>query len=166
MEIATWFDKNKLPYILQGARDAVDTPEILGGSQPGFLFTPNILTRKGRSVKNAAARISEKGYRVGLVSGDTEGSRYLPLHAAMAVRYGMDPTEALKAITIYPARMFMLDDRIGSLKRGKDADFVVFSGNPLEMTSHVQLVVVNGEVVVDNRQTKNVNGSSNQGPGK
>jgi imidazolonepropionase-like amidohydrolase len=39
------------------------------------------------------------------------------------------------------------------LKRGKDADFVVFSGNPLEMTSQVQLVVVNGKVVVDNRKT-------------
>ena len=91
---------------------------------------------------------------VGLVSGDTEGARYLPLHAALAVRYGMEPTEALKAITIYPARMFKLDDRIGSLKRGKDADFVVFSGNPLEMTSRVQLVVVNGEIVVDKRDKK------------
>ena len=154
IEIVDWFEKNKLPYLLQGARDAVDTPYILGDSKPGFLFTPNILTRKGKKVKNAAARISEHGYPVALVSGDTEGSRYLPLHAALAVRYGMDSTEALKAITLYPAKMFKVDDRIGSLKRGKDADFVVFSGNPLEMTSRVQLVVVNGEVVVDNRKNK------------
>jgi imidazolonepropionase-like amidohydrolase len=151
-EIVSWFEKNKLPYILHGAQDAVDTPEILGDHKPGFLFTPNFLTRKGKRVRNKAAKISESGIPVGLVSGDTEGSRYLPLHAALAVRYGMDPTEALKAITLYPARMFKLDHRIGSLKRGKDADFVVFSGNPLEMTSRVQLVVVNGKVVVDNRQ--------------
>ena len=115
-----------------------------------FVFGP-ILDREKGEVKNAAARVSEAGFPVGLVSGDTEGARYLPVHAAMAVRYGMDPTEALKAITIYPAKMFRLDDRIGSLKRGKDADFVVFSGNPLEMTSRVKLVVVNGKVVVDNR---------------
>jgi len=154
VEIVEWFTKNKLPFVLHGAGDAVDTPEILGASRPGFLFTPAILTRKGKSVKNAAAKISEKGFPVGLVSGDTEGSRFLPLHAAMAVRYGMEPTEALKAITIYPARMFKLDHRIGSLKRGKDADFVVFSGNPLEMTSRVQLVVVNGQIVVDKRDKK------------
>jgi imidazolonepropionase-like amidohydrolase len=76
----------------------------------------------------------------------------LPLHAAHAIRYGMDPEEALKALTIYPARMFKLDDRVGSLKRGKDADFVVYSGSPFEMTSHIKLVVVNGRVVVDNRK--------------
>jgi imidazolonepropionase-like amidohydrolase len=140
-----------LPYILQGARDAVETPDILGDSKAGFLFTPDILERKGMNVRNNAVRIAEAGHRVGLVSGDTEGARYLPLHAALAVRYGMDPTEALKAISLYPARLFKLDHRIGSLERGKDADFVVFSGNPLEMTSQVQLVVINGRVVVDNR---------------
>ena len=59
----------------------------------------------------------------------------------------------MRAISLYPARLFKLDHRIGSLKRGKDADFVVFSGNPLEMTSQVQLVVVNGKIVVDNRKT-------------
>ena len=57
--------------------------------------------------------------------------------------------EALKAMTIHAARMFKIDDRVGSLERGKDADFVVFSGSPFEMTSRVQLVVVNGVVVVD-----------------
>jgi imidazolonepropionase-like amidohydrolase len=150
-EIVASFKKTELPYILQGARDAVETPDILGDSKAGFLFTPDILERKGMNVRNNAVRIAEAGHRVGLVSGDTEGARYLPLHAALAVRYGMDPTEALKAISLYPARLFKLDHRIGSLERGKDADFVVFSGNPLEMTSQVQLVVINGRVVVDNR---------------
>ena len=151
-QIVESFVKNQLPFILQGASDAVATPEILGSSRPGFMFTPEILTRDGADVQNAAARISDQGLPVSLVSGDTEGARYLPLHAALAIRYGMEPTEALKAITINPARMFNLDDRVGSLRRGKDADFVVFSGNPLEMTSQVQLVVVNGKVVVDNRK--------------
>lgn len=149
--IVEWFEEKKLPYILQGAEDAVDTPEILGEAQPGMLFTPAFLERKGRKVENAAARMSQTGLPVGLVSGDTAGARYLPLHAALAVRYGMDPSEALKAITLYPAKMFKIDDRVGSLKRGKDADFVVLSGSPLEMTSKVQMVVVNGRIVIDNR---------------
>lgn len=153
IEIVKSFESRNLPYILQGAADAVDTPEILGGNKPGFLFPPNILYRKGKKITNKAAKISERGHAVGLVSGDTEGARFLPLHAALAVRYGMEPNEALRAISLYPARMFKLDHRIGSLKRGKDADFVAFSGNPLEMTSQVRLVVVNGKVVVDNRNT-------------
>jgi len=49
----------------------------------------------------------------------------------------------------------MLDDRIGSLRRGKDADFVVFTGNPFEMTSRVLLVVSDGHIVVDQRSKEN-----------
>jgi hypothetical protein len=158
LDVVAWFGKNQLPYLLQDADDAVDTPQILGEQAPGLLFTPSILERQGSSVENAAASMSEQGLPVGLVSGDTAGARYLPLHAALAVRYGMDPTEALKAISLYPARMFKIDDRVGSLKRGKHADFVVFSGNPLEMTSRVQLVVINGAIVVDNRNTNRSRG--------
>jgi imidazolonepropionase-like amidohydrolase len=64
----------------------------------------------------------------------------------------MDPQEALAALTLNPARMFRLDDRIGSLARGKDADVVVFSGNPFELTSRVLLVLVDGRIAVDRRK--------------
>ncbi len=149
--VVKWFEENKLPYILQQANDAVETPEILKGHTPNVLLLPGMVQHKGKQTVNSAAKFSDLGLRVGLVSGDTAGSQYLPMHAAMAVRYGMDPQEALKALTLYPAQMFGLADRIGSLKRGKDADLVVFNGNPLEMTSRVQLVVINGKVVVDKR---------------
>lgn len=146
------FEDKKLSYVLTGLKDAVDTPEILGPTKPAVLLGPNLIQRKGQKLTNAAAVLSDRGHTVALGTGDTAGARYLPLHAALAVRYGMDPTEALKAMTIHAARMFKLDDRIGSLERGKDADFVVFSGSPFEMTSRVKLVVVNGEVVVDQRK--------------
>jgi imidazolonepropionase-like amidohydrolase len=152
VQVVEWFEKNKLPYILSGIQDAVETPEILGDHRPGVLLPPNVVQREGKKIINAAAKLSDHGLPVALVSASTEGARYLPLHAAHAIRYGMDPEEALKALTIYPARMFKLDDRVGSLKRGKDADFVVYSGSPFEMTSHIKLVVVNGRVVVDNRK--------------
>ena len=57
----------------------------------------------------------------------------------------------MRAVTINPARFVGIDHRVGSLERGKDADFVVFSGNPFEMTSRVQLVVVGGTVAYDAR---------------
>jgi len=152
VQVVGWFEKNKLPYVLSGIQDAVDTPEILGDHKPPVLLQPNVVQRKGKKITNAAAKLSDHGLPVALVSASTQGARYLPLHAAHAIRYGMDPEEALKALTIYPARMFKLDDRVGSLKRGKDADFVIYSGSPFEMTSHIKMVVVNGRVVVDNRK--------------
>lgn len=72
---------------------------------------------------------------------------YLPLCAAIAQKAGMDHEEALKAITINPAKIVGIDDKVGSLKIGKDADFVLFDGDPLVLSSEVKLVSVNGKRV-------------------
>ena len=87
-------------------------------------------------------------------ASNSSGARFLPLHVAYAVRYGLSPADALAALTLWPAKAFKLDDRIGSLEKGKDADFVVFSGDPFEPQSRVLLVVCNGTVVKDNRESK------------
>ncbi len=76
---------------------------------------------------------------------------HLPLCAGLAVREGMDEYEAWKAITINPAKTLGIDDRVGSLEVGKDADIAVFSGNPLrEIQAYARYVLVNGCVVVSN----------------
>lgn len=149
--VVEWFAEQKLSYVLTGIKDAVDTPELLGETTPAVALDPDILHRDGKQTVNAAAMLADRGHPVALGTGSTAGSRYLPVHAAMSVRYGMDPTEALRAMTAHTAEIFKISDRVGSIERGKDADFVVFSGSPFEMTSRVLLVVVNGRVVVDNR---------------
>jgi len=75
--------------------------------------------------------------------------RELRICAAYAARYGMGQEEALKAITIYPAEIVGLNDRIGSLESGKDADIVLWSGNPLEVFSEAKLVLIDGKVMFD-----------------
>lgn len=70
----------------------------------------------------------------------------LLLSTAIAVKEGMSYKEALKAITINPAKSLGLDNRIGSIKNGKDADIVIFNGDPLKSMSKVVMVVINGEV--------------------
>ena len=70
------------------------------------------------------------------------------------MRYGLSPADALAALTSWSARAFHIDDRVGTLGKGKDADLVVFSGNPFEPQSRVLLVVCNGTVVVDHREGK------------
>ena len=72
-------------------------------------------------------------------------AEYLPLSAAMAVRAGMDPEEALRAITINAARIAGIDNRVGSLKPGKDADIVLCSAHPFDMSCKVQAVFIDGK---------------------
>ncbi len=69
---------------------------------------------------------------------------YLPLYAGMAVKAGMKESDALKAITINPAKHLGIEDKVGSIEKGKDADLVVYEGNPLDSSSVIKHVVING----------------------
>ncbi len=73
--------------------------------------------------------------------------QYLPLCAALSVKHGMDYMEALKAMTIYPATILEVDDRVGSLRVGKDADLVLFDGDPLQIMTKVKAVYIDGKQV-------------------
>ena len=72
---------------------------------------------------------------------------YLPLCAGLAVKAGMDPFEALRAITIHPAKHLGIEDRVGSLEVGKDADVVITNGDPMVSDSTIHVVIVNGKRV-------------------
>ncbi len=73
--------------------------------------------------------------------------QYLTICAALAVKKGMDRTEALRAITINAAEILEIDDRVGSLEVGKDADIVIWDGDPLNIFSSVLYTIINGEIV-------------------
>ena len=75
--------------------------------------------------------------------------QHLPLCAGLAVKAGMPMEEALRAITIHAARICRVDDKVGSLRKGKDADIAVFTGNPLEVMTKTLFTIVNGEIVWD-----------------
>ena len=76
---------------------------------------------------------------------------YLPLCAALAMKDGLEEEEALKAITINPAKILGLDDRIGSLEPGKDADLVICTSSVLDTQNIVEYTLINGEVVYENK---------------
>ena len=75
--------------------------------------------------------------------------QYLPLCAGLAVKHGLPMEEGLKAITIHAAKICRVDDRVGSLKVGKDAYIVVFSGNPLEVFTRTLYTIIDGEIVYE-----------------
>ena len=70
--------------------------------------------------------------------------QYLALCAGLAMKSGMDPFDALKAITINPAKHAGVADRVGSLEVGKDGDVVIFSGSPFDIDGTCETVVING----------------------
>ena len=70
--------------------------------------------------------------------------QYLPLCAGLAIRSGMDPYAALRAITICPAEHIGVADRVGSIEVGKDADLVLCRGNVMDVESEIQCVLIEG----------------------
>ena len=92
--------------------------------------------------------LAKAGCRVSIITDSPViPQSYLPLCAALAVRAGMDPFDALRAITIRPAEHIGAADRVGSIECGKDADFVVMDGPWDAVSSGVKAVFVNGEKV-------------------
>lgn len=72
--------------------------------------------------------------------------QYLPLCAALAAREGLGEENALRAITIDAARICRVNDRVGSLKVGKDADIIICDGSPLDVASKLKYTIIDGEV--------------------
>jgi imidazolonepropionase-like amidohydrolase len=96
------------------------------------------------------ARLEKAGVKVAFNTDDPiTNSRLLLRSAALGVRGGMSEDAALKGLTIYPAEMLDLQSRVGSLEVGKDADFIVLSGAPLSVYTHVIETWIEGEKVFD-----------------
>lgn len=103
--------------------------------------------RKNLSLKTPGI-LAKAGVKVAIASAFPETPiRYLFVSAALACAEGMPEEDALKAITISAAEILGIADRVGSLDAGKDADIVVYDGHPFEITSRVDRVYMNGELV-------------------
>jgi imidazolonepropionase-like amidohydrolase len=104
---------------------------------------------EGRLV-NLAGYLAGKGVPVDIMTdADVVQESFLRYQAAIAVKYGMDPKEALKSITFNPARTMGLEGRIGSLEPGKDADLVVFDGDPFDVATRTVAVFIDGRIVYE-----------------
>jgi len=94
------------------------------------------------------AEMARAGVTLCFSSGtDPSTGKDLTYHAARAVAFGMDWEEAVRALTINAARAFGVDDRLGSLKPGKDADIILVDGDPLDIRSEVRRMFIDGREV-------------------
>lgn len=133
-------------WLVRDAIAAAGVPVLVG---PAMSRTWSTTETVNASFANAAL-LADAGIPIALMSG-YEG--YVPkvrvvlLEAQVAAREGLGAERALRAITLGPAEVLGVADRVGSLTPGKQADLVVFDGDPLEYTSHVCAVVLGGELV-------------------
>lgn len=96
---------------------------------------------------NTPGILAKAGVKVALtMDSASDFEKHHLHHAQIAVRFGMEPMDALRAITINPAEMLRVDDRVGSLAPGKDGDVVVLDGDPLSTFSNVLYTIVEGKV--------------------
>ena len=102
-----------------------------------------------------AAVLFRAGVPIAIQSADNMNPRNLADHAAMAAAFGLPREEALRAITLYPARMLGVDDQLGGLASGMIADVIVTDGDLLEITTDVEYVFIDGrQRDLENRQTR------------
>ena len=115
---------------------------------------PDLASRSKIEVQNMAFKTVGILNKAGVMTAVTTDHpvsliQSLPLCAGMAVKSGLDLEEGYRSITIYPARICGVDDRVGSLEAGKDADIAVFDGNPMEVFTKTLYTIINGEIVYD-----------------
>lgn len=100
---------------------------------------------------HTAAVLEEKGVLFAFAEGGrgpgNRNIRNLPVSASISMAYGLSEEEAIKAITINPAKILGMEDTIGSLEEGKVANVVIWSGSPIQMKSRVDTVIINGKLI-------------------
>lgn len=149
----------KIPNMwVDAAAEAWKEPELLVRSKIGVVFPPfSFNGRVGREggflTFNAPKEMHELGVNFAFSGhGSRDVAGRLAQQPGLAMRGGLNFQAALRAVTINPARMAGVDDRLGSIEVGKDADLVLWSGRPFLPTSRVVGVILNGELVLDPRK--------------
>jgi hypothetical protein len=142
--------------VIDAGAEAWKEPQLLVRSHTSVVLPP--FPEEGRTddgafmAWNTAALLVEQGVTIALSAhGDTSPAGRLSMQAGYAMQGGLDFDQALAAVTINPARMLGVEERVGSLEVGKDADLVLWNGEPFQATSRVIGVIVDGALVLDPR---------------
>jgi len=146
VRIAKEFDLN---IIIEHATEGHKIADFLMEEEVPVLVGPTLTFRSKMEVADRSfdslAILDQVGVKFGIISDHpVVPSSALPLYAGLAVRYGLSEEAALRAITLEPARIMEIDDRVGSIEVGKDADLVLWNAHPFNSTSKPEWVMVDG----------------------
>lgn len=151
-------DSFQLKVILRGAGEAWQLADTLAARKVPVVVGPTTVTPSDNDAYDAiyanAGVLAKAGVLIAFRTASASDSRNLPYNAALAVAYGLDADEALRALTINPARVWGVADRLGSIEPGKVANLMVTSGDPLDVRTQVRHVLVRGVEMAEDRHTK------------
>ena len=154
-------DEMKLKPIILGGDDAWKVVNLLKEKNVPVILT-GIFSLPSReddaydSLYENAAKLQQGGVRFCISTGDAGPEvRNLALYAGMAAAFGLSKADAVKAVTLYPAQILNVADRLGSIEVGKMANLVVTDGDLLEIRTHIRYLLIDGRsVVLTSRHTE------------
>lgn len=136
-KVADELARRQVPVILGSLQStpAADAPYDAIYAQPGVLH--------------------RAGVKFAFSTGGASNARHVPYHAALATAYDLDPDAAIQALTLWPAQIFGVDDRLGSIEQGKMANLFIADGDPLDVRTNIEDVFIKGRRVPhDDRHTR------------
>jgi imidazolonepropionase-like amidohydrolase len=149
----------RLRLVILGGADAWMVADHLAAAGVPVIVDPRMnlpqsFERLGATLENAA-RLHRAGVTFAFAAGGSHNARNVTQAAGNAVAHGLPWDAALAALTSVPARIWQVDDRVGRLAPGLDADVVIWDGDPLEVTTFADHVLIRGiEVPMESRQTR------------
>jgi imidazolonepropionase-like amidohydrolase len=155
-----WVEENNIKAIFLGVSEGWRVAEELAKAKIPVITGPvlNNPTRSSDRYDKPYANpgiMQKAGVKVALSASGAENIRNLPYNAGFAAAYGMGREEALRAVTIVPAEIFGVADKMGSLEKGKSATLFITNGDPFETSTDVSHVFIEGwNIPMESRQTK------------
>ena len=146
-------DEMKIKAVIMGGQDAWKAADLLKQKNVPVIFT-NIYQLPVQDddaydyLFSAPSKMQQAGVKFCISTGnDGAEVRDLPYHAGLAAAYGLSPEEALKSVTLYPAQILGVADKIGSLETGKVANVVIADGDLLEPRTNIKYLFINGRMI-------------------
>jgi imidazolonepropionase-like amidohydrolase len=156
-EAVAFCDKQKLKMILATGPAAGEVKDVLKEKNIPVILRPTLTLVRGEDSPydenlTLPGDLSKAGVKIAFGSYGNEFARRLSQQAGVAVAFGMPHDEALKALTINPAEMFGVGKELGTIEAGKMANLIVTTGDPLELTTEVKYLFINGQLTsTDNK---------------
>ena len=156
-----WAEQEQVKLVLLGGYDAWRAAELLKSKNVSVIVNPIHRTPRRRWESydmpfTLPKKLFDAGIRFCIANeAGASNERNVPYQAATAAAYGLPKEEALKAVTLYPAQILGIADRVGSLEVGKDATLIVTNGDPLEIMSNVEMEFIQGKnISLSSRHTR------------
>ncbi|MGH7699659.1 MAG: amidohydrolase family protein [Gemmatimonadales bacterium] len=144
-----WAEQQRVRIVILGGNQAYRAAALLAEKKIAVILGPTQSTPTSRDAGYderyaAPGLLHQAGVRFAIATFNSADSRTLPYEAGSAVAFGLPRDEALKAVTLYPAEILGVADRVGTIEAGKLANLIVTDGDPLEIRTQVRHVIVAG----------------------